>query len=88
MLERIDNMDEIMAKGMEKGREEGMEKGREEGIEEGIEKGVALGIEKARALTIGTFLLKMPNLPDGEVASLFDVTVDYIKELREKMKAG
>jgi len=72
MLERIDNMDEIMAKGMEKG----------------MEKGVALGIEKARALTIGTFLLKMPDLPDGEVASLFDVTVDYIKELREKMKAG
>jgi hypothetical protein len=38
-------------------------------------------------LTIGTFLLKMPDMPDEEVASLFDVTVDYVKDLREKMKA-
>jgi len=67
MLERIDNANEIMAKG------------REEGI--------ALGIEKARTLTIGTFLLKMPDMPDEEVASLFDVTVDYVKGLREKIKA-
>ena len=75
MLERIDNVNEIMAKGEKKGREEG----REEGI--------ALGIEKARTLTIGTFLLKMPDMPDEEVASLFDVTVEYVKDLREKMKA-
>jgi len=27
-------------------------------------------------------------MPDEEVASLFDVTVDYVKSLREKMKAG
>ncbi len=78
MLERIDNVDEIMAKGEKKGREKGREEGREEGI--------ALGIEKARTLTIGTFLLKMPDMPDEEVASLFDVTVEYVKDLREKMK--
>ncbi|MEY4202972.1 MAG: hypothetical protein RL013_675, partial [Bacteroidota bacterium] len=71
MLERIDNVDEIMAKGREEGREEG----------------IALGIEKARILTIGTFLLKMPDMPDEEVSNLFDVTVDYVKDLREKMKA-
>jgi predicted transposase YdaD len=71
MLERIDNVNEIMAKGREEGREEG----------------IALGIEKARTLTIGTFLLKMPDMSDEEVASLFDVTVDYVKGLREKMKA-
>ncbi|MEY4203756.1 MAG: hypothetical protein RL013_1459, partial [Bacteroidota bacterium] len=40
----------------------------------------------ARTLTIGTFLLKMPDMPDEEVASLFDVTVEYVKDLREKMK--
>ncbi|MFM8486331.1 MAG: hypothetical protein ACKOCH_08335, partial [Bacteroidota bacterium] len=68
MLERIDNVEEIMAKGEKKG----MEKGREE----------------ARALTIGTFIRKMPDMPDGEVASLFDVTADYVRNLREKMKAG
>ena len=67
MLERIDNVNEIMAKGEKKGREEGR--------------------EEARALTIGTFLHKMPAMPDEEVASLFDVTVDYVKGLREKMKA-
>jgi predicted transposase/invertase (TIGR01784 family) len=71
MLERIDNVNEIMAKGEKKGREEG----------------IALGIEKARALTIGTFLLKMPDMSDEEVSNLFDVTVDYVKDLREKMKA-
>ena len=59
MLERIDNVNEIMAKGR----------------------------EEARALTIGTFLHKMPAMPDEEVASLFDVTVEYVRELREKMKA-
>jgi cell division GTPase FtsZ len=75
MLERIDNVDEIMEKGMAKGREEG------------IEKGIAKGREEARALTIGTFLLKMPDVPDEEVASLFDVTVDYVKDLRDKTKA-
>ena len=80
MLERIDNVDEIMAKG----REEGMEKGREEGREEGIE----MGREEARALTIGTFLHKMPDMSDEEIASLFDVKVDYVKNLREKIKAG
>ncbi|MFN7831390.1 MAG: hypothetical protein ACK5Q2_05315, partial [Bacteroidota bacterium] len=75
MLERIDNAEEIMSKG----EKQGIEKGREEGI--------ALGIERAQALTIGTFLLKMPDMPDEEVANLFDVTVDYVNGLREKMKA-
>ena len=75
MLERIDNVDEIMAKGETKG----IEKGREEGKAEGR--------EEARALTIGTFMLKKPEVPDEEVSNLFDVTVDYVKGLREKMKA-
>ena len=71
MLERIDNVDEIMEKGMKKG----------------MKKGIAKGREEARALTIGTFLLKMPDMPDEEVASLFDITVEYVKGLREQMKA-
>jgi predicted transposase/invertase (TIGR01784 family) len=75
MLERIDNVDEIMAKGEKKGEKKG------------IEKGIEKGREEAQARTIGTFLHKMPDMPDEEVASLFDVTVDYIRGLREKMKA-
>ncbi|MFM8486547.1 MAG: hypothetical protein ACKOCH_09420, partial [Bacteroidota bacterium] len=66
MLERIDNVEEIMAKGRGEGRKEGRQEGREEGREE------------ARVLTIGTFIRKMPDMPDGEVASLFDVTVEYV----------
>jgi flagellar biosynthesis/type III secretory pathway protein FliH len=80
MLERIDNVEEIMAKGEKKGMEKGIEKG--------IEKGMEKGREEARALTIGTFIRKMPDMPDWEVASLFDVTVEYVRNLREKMKAG
>ncbi len=75
MLERIDNVDEIMAKGEKKGEKKG------------IEKGIEKGREEAQARTIGTFLHKMPDMPDEEVASLFNVTADYIRGLREKMKA-
>jgi hypothetical protein len=32
-------------------------------------------------------MLKKPEVPDEEVSNLFDVTVDYVKDLREKMKA-
>jgi hypothetical protein len=51
---------------------------------QGIEEGKAEGIE----LTIGTFLLKVPDMPDDEVANLFDVTPGYIRKLREKLKKG
>ena len=56
-------------------------------FDEGKAEGIEEGREEARARTIGTFLLKMPDMPDEEVASLFDVTVEYVKELREKMKS-
>ncbi len=71
MLQRIDNFGELLEEAMEKSMKEGIEK----------------GIEDARASTISTFLHKMPDMPDEEAASLFDVTVDYVKDLRKKMKA-
>ncbi len=83
MLQRMDNLGEYLEEALEKGKKEGMEKGKKEGMEKGIEK----GREDARASTISTFLHKMPDMPDEEAASLFDVTVDYVKNLREKMKA-
>jgi hypothetical protein len=52
----------------------------EKGIEKGSRGRYEKGREEARALTIGTFIRKMPDMPDGEVASLFDVTVEYVKK--------
>jgi hypothetical protein len=57
MLERIDNMEKFKAKGMRGRHREGHgERRREEGMEK---------VGEARALTIGTFIRKMPDMPDG-----------------------
>jgi len=45
----------------------------------------AKGKLEGRELTIVTFLSKMPDMPDAEVASLFDVTTEYIRNLRGKL---
>ena len=51
----------------------------------GIAEGTAKGKLEGRELTISTFLSKMPDMPDAEVASLFDVTTEYIRKLRGKL---
>jgi len=56
-------------------------------VEKSMEKGMEKGMEEAQARTISTFLHKMPDMPDEEAASLFDVTAEYVKNLRKKMKA-
>jgi len=43
-----EDLDAVLAKGLEKGREEGLEKGREEGLEKGREEGLEKGLEKGR----------------------------------------
>lgn len=58
---------------------------RAKGIAEGTAKGIAEGTAKGKETTIRTFLAKMHDMPDEEVASLFDVTPEYIRDLREKM---
>jgi hypothetical protein len=48
-------------------------------------KGKLEGKLEGRELTISTFLSKMPDMPDAEVARLFDVTPEYIRNLRGKL---
>ncbi|MEO0007579.1 MAG: hypothetical protein RJA20_1775 [Bacteroidota bacterium] len=68
-----------------KGIAEGIAKGIAEGTAKGIAEGTAKGKLEGRELTISTFLSKMPDMPDAEVARLFDVTTEYIRKLREKL---
>ena len=66
-------------------RAKGIAEGTAKGIAEGIAKGKLEGKLEGRELTISTFLSKMPDMPDAEVARLFDVTPEYIRNLREKL---
>jgi flagellar biosynthesis/type III secretory pathway protein FliH len=66
-------------------RAKGIAEGTAKGIAEGIAKGKLEGKLEGRELTISTFLSKMPDMPDAEVARLFDVTPEYIRNLRKKL---
>jgi flagellar biosynthesis/type III secretory pathway protein FliH len=68
-----------------RGIAEGTAKGIAEGTAKGIAEGTAKGKLEGRELTISTFLSKMPDMPDAEVARLFDVTPEYIRNLRGKL---
>jgi flagellar biosynthesis/type III secretory pathway protein FliH len=66
-------------------RAKGIAEGTAKGIAEGTAKGKLEGKLEGRELTISTFLSKMPDMPDAEVARLFDVTPEYIRNLRKKL---
>jgi flagellar biosynthesis/type III secretory pathway protein FliH len=83
--ERAKGIAEGIAKGIAKGIAEGTAKGIAEGTAKGIAEGTAKGKLEGRELTISTFLSKMPDMPDAEVARLFDVTTEYIRNLRGKL---
>ncbi len=80
MLKRIENIEVFRKQGIEEGKAQGIAQGKAQGIAQGKAEGIEL--------TIGTFLLKVPDMPDDEVANLFDVTPGYIRKLREKLKKG
>lgn len=64
--------------------------GREEGIEIGMEKGIEEGMEKGRHQERRTFvenLLSETEFSDEKIAGLANVTVDFVKEVRMKMKS-
>jgi flagellar biosynthesis/type III secretory pathway protein FliH len=85
----VNKLREERAKGIAEGTAKGIAEGTAKGIAEGIAKGIAEGTAKGklegRELTISTFLSKMPDMPDAEVARLFDVTTEYIRKLRGKL---
>jgi len=47
-----------------------------------------VAIAEVKAFSIQSFISKMPDMTDADVASLFDVTPGYIKDLREKIQNG
>jgi flagellar biosynthesis/type III secretory pathway protein FliH len=83
--ERARGIAEGTAKGIAEGTAKGIAEGTAKGIAEGIAKGKLEGKLEGRELTISTFLSKMPDMPDAEVARLFDVTPEYIRNLRKKL---
>jgi predicted transposase/invertase (TIGR01784 family) len=72
-------------KGLEKGLEEGMEKGLEKGLEKGIKKGRAEGLEKGKTEVVKNLLLKMA-MTDAQAADIAEVSVDFVKKVRRKIK--
>jgi hypothetical protein len=47
-----------------------------------------VAMAEVKAFSIQSFISKMPDMTDADVASLFDVTPGYIKDLREKIQNG
>jgi flagellar biosynthesis/type III secretory pathway protein FliH len=54
----------------------------EKGIEKGTEKGVEIGME----IAISFFMKKNPSLTNEQVADMFEVSVETVQEIREKLK--
>jgi len=61
------------------GREEGREEGRVEGIEVGKEQAAAVFVEN---------LLKGSDFTIGKIASLANVTEEFVKEVKSKMNGA
>ena len=65
----------------------GIEKGIEQGIEKGLEKGIEQGIEKGTENTKREFIENLTaraTFSDEEIASLANVSLEFIKEVRNK----
>jgi flagellar biosynthesis/type III secretory pathway protein FliH len=64
--------------------------GKEEGLAEGLEKGLEQGMEKGRESSSRLFvenLLKDGSIPIDKIASLANVTVDFVKKIKKDLKA-
>ena len=59
-------------------------KGIDKGLELGIEKGVEIGREKAR-IEIVSNLIKISTLTDEQIASVTDVTIDFVAKIRTEI---
>ena len=53
---------------------------------EWLEKGLEQGLEQGMIKPISTFMKKNPSLTNEQIADIFDVSVEMVKEIREKLK--
>ena len=65
---------------------EGLEKGLEKGIEKGIEKGLEKGIEQHRRESV-VKMLQLGELTREKIALIAGVTVEYVKQVENELKA-
>lgn len=68
-------------------KKEGIVIGIEQGIEKGLEKGIEQGIEKGTENTKREFIENLTaraTFSDEEIASLANVSLEFIKEVRNK----
>ena len=85
---RVKGLEEGRVKGLEEGRAEGLEEGRAEGLEEGrvkgLEEGRAEGRAEAEAEINRKNILNMrsKNLADEDIASLLNLDVAYVQQIR------
>jgi predicted transposase YdaD len=57
-----------------------------EGLEKGLEKGSEKGKNEGMVITISNFMRKNPSLTNEQIADMFDISVDKVREMREKLK--
>ena len=57
-----------------------------EWLEKGLEQGIEQGIEQGMIKPISTFMKKNPSLTNEQIADIFDVSVEMVKEMRKKLK--
>jgi hypothetical protein len=53
---------------------------------EWLEKGLEQGLEQGMIKPISTFMKKNPSLTNEQIADIFDVSVEMVKEMRKKLK--
>lgn len=78
-------LEEGLEKGLEQGIEKGIEKGLEQGIERGREQGLEKGLEKGKTIAVRNLILKM-GMSDDQAADIAEVSVDFVKKVRRKLK--
>jgi Flagellar biosynthesis/type III secretory pathway protein len=72
-------------RGLEKGRQEGVQQGLQQGVQQGLQQGLKQGVQQGLQQTLLTFLKKFPDWTDEQVASTFEVSLDFVRQVREKI---
>ena len=75
----------LKQEGKIEGLAEGIKKGMKVGMEKGIEKGIEKGQENSRRLFVEN-LPKDSNLSVTKIASLANVTVEFVNKVKKELK--